>query len=163
MSDWPGDSSKDIFIGRQPICDANLSVCGYELLYRRSERSDTAEFADGSRASARVAFNAFLEIGLERIAGDALVFLNVTRSFLIDGHYRALPRKQLVLEVLEDIQVDAKLLRALREASRLGYRIALDDFVLRNERDALLDFAEIVKVDVLALPRDQVESYPREL
>jgi EAL and modified HD-GYP domain-containing signal transduction protein len=163
MAAWPRQPSKDIFIGRQPICDANLSVCGYELLYRTGESAQSADFADGDRASARVAFNAFLEIGLERIAGDALAFLNVTRSFLIDGYYRALPRKQLVLEVLEDIQPNDRVLRVLREASNLGYRIALDDFVLRSGRDALLELADIVKVDVLALPRAQVESYPREL
>src|SRR5262249_31556436 len=55
-----------------------------------------------------------------------------------------------VLEVLEGTVVDAQVIDTCRELQRMGYALALDDFVPGSDAEALLPFVKFVKVDVLA-------------
>jgi len=56
--------------------------------------------------------------------------------------------------VLENVAVDGALLERLERLRRLRFEIALDDFVCLPERNALIEHADIVKLDVLAMDRD---------
>ena len=51
----------DVYIARQPIFDRNLSVFGYELLYRKS-MNNFYEGWDDTQATAELINNAFLTI-----------------------------------------------------------------------------------------------------
>ena len=71
--------SEPIYLGRQPILDAQLHLAGYELLFR-SGTTNAAQFADGTQATASVVAHAFTELGI----GDALGF---RRGFInVDSH-----------------------------------------------------------------------------
>ncbi len=153
---------QDLFVGRQPIYTRNLEIFGYELLYR-SGPENRAGVTDGDQATSRVIVNAFLEIGLEHVVGDRIAFLNLTRSFLLDGGPVPFPRDRVILEVLEDIEIDRRLLESVQALAGAGYRIALDDFVFRPQARELLAAAEIVKLDVLALGREGIEREVRQL
>lgn len=153
---------QDLFVGRQPIYTRGLEIFGYELLYR-SGPENRAGVTDGDQATSRVIVNAFLEIGLEHVVGDRIAFLNLTRSFLLDGGSVPFPRDRVILEVLEDIEIDRRLLESVQALAGAGYRIALDDFVYRPQVRELLAVAEIVKLDVLALGRAGVEREVRQL
>ena len=61
------------------------------------------------------------------------------------------PAGRVVLEVLEDIPVDAELVEAVSRLSSQGYLIALDDFIYHERLQPLVEVADIIKVDVLAL------------
>ena len=139
-----------IFVGRQPIFDRRSEVRAYELLYRSGDQN-RAQFRDGDQATAQVILNTFLEIGLEQVVGPRPAFINVTRAFLISGHWRLLPPERVVLEVLEDVGVDDEVVSALTSIRDHGYTLALDDFVLCEARRALIDHADIIKLDVQAL------------
>ncbi len=156
------DSSDAVFVGRQAIFDRALEVVGYELLYRNSE-DNQATFSDGNEATGQVLLNTFVEIGIEQIAGSQPVFVNVNDSFVLDGHCRALPKDQVVLELLEDAEPSDDLVRELSWLSRQGYRIALDDFVYDARLDELIRLAEIVKIDVRQLNRRQIDEHVRRL
>jgi len=148
----------DIFVGRQPIFNRRLNVVGYELLFRKFGASE-ANVVDGDLATSQVILNTFMEIGLDRLVGDGLAFINLTRRFLIEeSRLPAMPGR-VVLEVLEDIEVDEALVKALRRLSRQGYQIALDDVVHPEDVSPLLEIADIVKVDLLAVDRDCLEEY----
>lgn len=54
-----------------------------------------------------------------------------------------------MVEVLEDVQPDAEVVRACRLLKASGFRIALDDVVSSAIPTVLLDLADIVKVDFL--------------
>lgn len=146
---------QDVFIGRQPIYARSLEVFAYELLFR-SGNVDFAEFAEGDRATSQVILNAFTEIGLERVVGERLAFLNLTRGFITGEYPLPVPQEQVVLEVLEDVPADAEVLRGLRVLKERGYRIALDDFVVNDRNRDFLPLADIVKVDVLALEPEEI-------
>ena len=140
----------DVFVAKQPIYDSQLAVRAYELLYRNST-ANRADFLDGDQATSRVLVSTFLDIGLEDLVGDAPVFVNFTRGFLTGRFPLPFGHERVVLEVLEDIEVDEELLGGLQQLSDQGYRIALDDFLYRPELDPLVEIADIVKVDLMAI------------
>jgi c-di-GMP phosphodiesterase len=143
----------DVFVGRQPIYDRQLDVYAYELLFRSGE-SNQAGVMDGDQATSQVILNTFMEIGLETIVGQKLAFINLTRGFILQDYSSVFPAGRVVMEVLENIPVDDELIEAVRRSSSQGYLIALDDFIYHERLQPLVEIADIIKVDVLAL--DQV-------
>lgn len=144
-------------VGRQAIFDRQMEVFGYELLYRDGT-GNAANIMDGDEATARVMVNTFLELGIDQIAGNGYAFLNLTANFFLSKYYEALPTKNVILEVLESIEPTPTVLQALIQARQNGYLIALDDFILRESHRALMEHADIVKVDVLALTNEELEE-----
>ena len=153
---------QDIFIGRQAIFDRAMGVYAYELLYREG-KTESAPRLDGDRASSQVILNAFLEMGLERIADRQPVFINLTRSFLVDLPPIPLDKKQVVLEVLENVTVDQQLIRSVAELKAKGYTLALDDFEFQPEWEPLLPYVDIIKVEVPSLDWEQIEGRVEQL
>ncbi len=152
----------DIFLGRQPICDQNLAVYGYELLFRDTQ-TNSAQIVDGDRATSRVIINTFMEIGLDNIVHNRLAFINLTRAFFTEEHAVPLPRDRVVLEVLEDIVADDELIAGVRRLSEQGYIIALDDFIYHESLKPLVALANIVKIDVMALDHETIAEHVKEL
>jgi c-di-GMP phosphodiesterase len=146
----------DIFLGRQPILGRKLEVFAYELLYRDGN-TQVARITDGDQATSRVLLSAFAEIGLERVIGDRLAFVNLTRGFVVGKYPLPLSCDRLVLEVLETVKADKEVLEGLKRLKGQGYRIALDDFQVTDSNRALLPLADIIKLDVQALPGVQLE------
>jgi len=153
---------KDIFIGRQPIYDRDLGVYAYELLFRAAH-DNSARFSDGDQATSNVIVNAFMEIGLDNIVGQRLAFINLTRAFFVDHSSVCLPRDRVVLELLEHIEPDAEVIEGVKQLSAQGYAIALDDFIYHDRLRPLVKLADIVKVDLMALQRDQLSQQVQKL
>jgi c-di-GMP phosphodiesterase len=138
-----------VYLGRQPIYDADRNIRAYELLYRRAAGDTSARFHDADRASADVMLKAFLEMGLPTVSPLQPVFINHTRHLL--NMAPILPADRCVIEVLEDVAADPETLAALRRLKSLHYRIALDDFVYSNELAPMVRLADYVKLDLQAL------------
>ena len=153
---------QDFYIGRQPIYGRNLDVYAYELLFRGGE-ANYADFTEGDRATSMVILNAFTEIGLDRVVGERLAFLNLTRGFIIGEYPLPVPHERVVLEVLEDVRPEPQVLRGLRRLKSEGYLIALDDFVFSERYRPLLPLADIVKVDCLHLSGDEIRDQVEQL
>ncbi|MGC4083913.1 MAG: HDOD domain-containing protein [Vicinamibacterales bacterium] len=145
--------SDAVHLARQPILDARGSVFGYELLYR-GEADATACDDIGDRASAHVLSNAVLALGLDTLTAGRPAFINFTRGLLLSEAATLLPPSALVIEVREDVPVDADLVDACSALHDRGYAIGLDDFVSGSPAEALLPFVKFVKVDVLETPLD---------
>ena len=152
------ESVTEAYVSRQPIYRSKMDVYGYELLFRDSGAADRAVIVDGDRATAQVILN-FIEIGLERIVGPDLAFINLTRNFILDGHCASLPKDRVVLEVLEDVTADSEIVQSLQQLSRQGYVIALDDFVYQESLRPLAELANIIKVDILGVDRNALEQH----
>ena len=152
----------DIYIGRQPIYDRKLGVYAYELLFRAAS-DNSAKFTDGDQATSDVIVNTFLEIGLDNIVGDRLAFINLTRAFFVGEHTISLPRDRVVLELLEDIEADEEVVSSVKRLSEQGYSIALDDFIYHESLQPLVQLADIVKIDIMAMDRDEVREHVKAL
>jgi EAL and modified HD-GYP domain-containing signal transduction protein len=140
-------------LARQPIYDAKLNIQAFELLFRSSD-STAASFADGNAASSTVLLNAFTALPLEDVLEGKPAFVNFTRELL--DHDLPIDASRLVIEVLEDVHIDASTVAAVAKLKAAGYRIALDDYVYADHHDELLKLADYVKIDVLSLPWEEV-------
>lgn len=142
-------------VARQPIWTASGRLHGHEYLYRSSSGLPaqvdrwSAPLQDGATASV---LDALFHDG--QPPGDALAFVNVTRSFLV--HDLPLPPAtgRLVVEVVETVSADRPVVAGLQRLRAAGYRIALDDFVASPDQLAMLRYADYVKVDCRDLESD---------
>jgi len=152
------EGMKDIYIGRQAIFDREMAVFAYELLFRTGPHpsSQVVQSCNGDSASSEVLLNTFMEIGLEQVAGPHRVFINLTRKLFLDHPGLPFERDRVVLELLEDIPVDAALLESVERLSRQGYQLALDDYCFDLAHQPLLPWMHIVKVEVPALPLAEI-------
>lgn len=139
----------DVFVGRQPIFTTDMELFAYELLFRSNQENNAAVILGGDSASANVMLSAFGDIGLCEVVGDKKAFINFTEGLLSPEYESFFPRKQIVIEVLEDIKVTPALLHTLRVLKDKGFTIALDDYVFNPELEPLEEFADIIKVDIL--------------
>ena len=139
----------EVFVARQPIFDRFRQVYGYELLFR-SGLQNAFQSADSDRASVKVIADSFLRFGIQRMTGGKRAFINFTRDTLVKGYATLLPKELIVVEILENVEQDVEVFDACRELRRLGYTIALDDFVCDDWSNPLVHFADIIKVDFRA-------------
>lgn len=139
-------------VARQPIFNRKLKVYGYELLYRQA---DTDNFYNpqthigGDEATSNVIVNSFYNIGINDMTAGRRAFINFTGNLLVQEIATLLPNDKLVVEVLEDVQATPVILERCRQLKDMGYEIALDDFVLSKENEALCDLADIIKIDFM--------------
>jgi len=154
----------DIYVGRQPIYNKNLSVFGYELLFRSGIKNVAAIdpfSADG--ATSTTIINTFLEIGLERLVGNRYAFINLTEQFLLEESSLPISPKQVILEVLEDIPITAELLEAVERLSQKGFIIALDDYIYNPEHKPLMKMVDIIKIDIMQLSQLEIIQHVKIL
>ena len=144
----------DFFVARQPILDRRLKSFAYELLFR-SGMENSYTHADPSLATRNVIANSFLLSGLRSLTGGKKAFVNVTREILLAGDVTLLPNDQVVVEVLESVEAEPRVLRALEQLRKDGYTIALDDFVYTDATLPLTDHADIIKLDFLGSTPDE--------
>jgi len=157
-------TSSDLFLGRQPILDRRRNVVAYELLFRASAGDSDACVADDALATACVVSAAFDRIGIRTVVNGARAFVNLDAEWLLSRRVEALPKDQVVLEILETVEIDAQILRRCRALKAKGYRLALDDFTRYCEDwEPLLDIVDIVKIDVKQLDTAALTSLVQRL
>jgi EAL and modified HD-GYP domain-containing signal transduction protein len=109
----------DVFVARQPIFSRRAGVYGYELLFR-----DGVEQAfgggDGNAATSSVIETGLLNIGLDQLTGGRPAFINFTRDLLLADEVLQLPRREIVIEILETIEPEPAVLEACEELKRRG-------------------------------------------
>ncbi|MFV2057046.1 MAG: EAL and HDOD domain-containing protein [Thiohalomonadales bacterium] len=153
----------DFYLARQPIYDKNTHVIGYELLHR-SNATQTAVFKDTAQANTQRLISTLLDMGLHELVGDKLAFINVSRNYLLGESHIPLARKQVVLEVLEDVLPYEGLLFALRQFKlRNAYRIAFDEFEYDWSKIDMVPMADYIKFNMRTLTRQQIQDQLHEI
>ncbi|MCI1859558.1 MAG: HDOD domain-containing protein [Sporolactobacillus sp.] len=138
----------DVYVARQPIFDRERHLYGYELLYRKEGRNYFPG-GDDRQATAALLANSVLVANFSELTDGTKGFINFPGEFLIEGLPRLLPRRKIVVEVLERVQATSDVIAACRRLKQEGYTIALDDFLIRGERvyHPLVQLADIVKIE----------------
>jgi c-di-GMP-related signal transduction protein len=148
------------YVARQPIFDREENVFGYELLFRDGVAN--AFNASDPDAASRSTLNNSLLMGLDVLCDGRRAFMNCTRDTLVRGLVRLLPSQSTVVEVLENVPADAKVVQACQRLKEAGYLIALDDYVADDSREPLAEIAGIIKVELkLTTPEQRVELIKR--
>lgn len=146
-------------IARQPILDVNLKIFAYELLYRSTEKSEEFDGIDADAASSETIMNSFHEMDISRVTNGKRAFINFTEKLLLDNVATILPRRILVIELLENILPTEEVLAACTNLRKRGYLVALDDFRIEPDYMRLLEVADIVKIDFVETPREVIKKF----
>lgn len=150
-------------VARQPIFNEKLQIYGYELLYRNTEKSVVFDGIDADMASSETIMNSFHDMGVERVTNGRRAFINFTEKLLLDDVATILPRKILVIELLEDILPTPEVLQACNSLRSKGYTIALDDFRVQPQYFPLLEVADIVKIDFMDTAPSIIAAFARSM
>jgi c-di-GMP phosphodiesterase len=156
-------TQSDVFVARQPIYDSAMAVMAYELLYRPSQSETKARVTDPRQATLEVISSAALEIGLDRLSGGQPVHINFPMELLVDVPDLPLPPNLVVIEVLEDVQAEPAVIAGIRKLRARGHRIALDDYSPQVSDPRLLEYADIVKLEISHPPAAELAQLVKEL
>ena len=146
--------SKETFLARQPIVDAEHRLFAYELLFRQSMSAVSAQITSQLQAGVEIISNT-LCLGPDWLLKGKLAFINLDEATLMSDFVCLLPPRHVVYEILETVAVTPVLIARIRELRQLGYRFALDDFVCLEEYRPLLPMVDFVKLDVLEQPPEK--------
>ena len=152
----------DIYVARQPIFDIKKCIFGYELLFR----TDMADFfpeIEGNSATSQLLSNSFLNIGIEKIAGSNLAFINFTQELLLKQLPLMFSQDRLVVEILENVQPDRAVIEACQEIALNGFIIVLDDFFYKPSLEPLIEVADIIKIDIKATPLEEIGELVKKM
>lgn len=157
----------DIFVGRQPILTQDGAIYAYELLYRNSPNNSFPNI-DPDKATIELLVNTFLTIGVDQVVGKSLSFINFTGTLLAQDLFSSLDPDRVVIEILEDVEITSSLLTKMRSLKADGFKLALDDFILKGHAilyDELFALVDFIKVDFLNTTEEErylIEKYVRQ-
>ena len=141
----------EIFVGRQPILDANGDIFSFELFYRNSNRNAFPN-VNPDVATIGVIVNTYFSPGFEQIATKK-TFINFTSSLLATDIFDVLDPNRVVIEIVEDVKITYALMAKLEGLKNMGFKLALDDFILQRQYitfPALFQFIDYIKVDFVS-------------
>lgn len=142
---------RDFYLGRQPILDRSQSLFAYELLFRNAPAGPAKFDSDLSATAAVIAHVA--QLGLERVIGDSLGFVNVDAAVLMSDIFVFLPREKVVLEIVETMKATAPILERVAELVGHGFKFALDDVITDSaDVQSLLPMVDYLKLDLRDMP-----------
>ena len=156
-------SAQFVYVGRQPILDRDGALHAYELLFRGSAKN-YAQVSDDAQATAQVVVRTIGGIGVPSVLGAHRGYVNIGRDLLFDDIVHLMEPERFVLEILETVQFDERLIARIADLRRAGFRIALDDVCeLSPNLLTALPYADIVKVDFLQTDRAQLPGLAKAL
>jgi EAL and modified HD-GYP domain-containing signal transduction protein len=154
-------------VARQPIFNREREIWGYELLFRHCREVNKAniidgDIIDGDMATLKIIADGFV-LASTGMPSHLKCLINFPQKLLLDDSALALPPNRCVIEVLEVVEPVPEIIEACKRLKEAGYLLALDDFVGQPGYESLLKLADIVKVDVLQLSRDEFIKLARRL
>lgn len=157
------EEQRQVHIGRQPILNRLKKIFGYELLFR-SGSTNGANVTDNVRATASVMVNALNNIGINRLIGDKMGFINVDDKVLESGIIELLPNRSIILELLETVRIDDSVVDLCKKTRGIGYHFALDDLVAYDSSiENMLNIASYVKVDLMGTDMEALPDLVKKL
>lgn len=151
-------TAEGIYLARQSILDRNQELYAFELLFRSGE-ANAASFTDGTMATATVMQHVLNEFGLDSVLGRFKGFINLDETMLMSDLIELLPKDRVVLEVLETVDLNDRVVERLTALKRAGFSLALDDVIgLPPELERVLGDIDIVKVDIQQLGTQELRA-----
>src|SRR3954465_512896 len=150
----------EVAVVRHPIADARHVVVGYEL--RFGGAVDLGDPAGDAKATSALLVDAFGDIGLETLAGRHPAWITIARNFLVEIGPPPVRPDRAVLQI-KAYNARADLLHIMQQLGRSGYAIALEEYDgrLTQNIEELMSLCSIVKVDVSAIPVDELPDVLR--
>ena len=140
---------REFYLARQPILDHRHTLFAYELLFRNAPVGPANV---GSKLSATASVIAHAaQLGMDRVIGDGLAFVNVDADVIMSDIFAFLPREKIVLEIAEAVTPDV--LARIAELAGQGFSFALKCVGAKlDQAGPLLPLVKYVKLNLRELP-----------
>jgi hypothetical protein len=131
-------------------------VVGYELSFC----PETAQQLSGgnSESATSTTIDALNVMGLGVLCDGRLAFINCGRHMLLQDYFSLLPPSDVVVEIQDTVSAEEPVITACEGLKKFGYRIALDNFVPSDRRQALVPYADFIKIDIRKVAPKQSAS-----
>ncbi|MBY0241582.1 MAG: EAL domain-containing protein [Burkholderiaceae bacterium] len=138
---------REFYLGRQPMLDRNQALFGYELLFRNAPIGPANVTSELGATASVIAHAA--QLGMEKVIGDALGFVNVDADTIMSDIWGFLPKEKVILEITENMEATPPVLSRMAELVEQGFRFALDDVTAETGQvQALLPLIDYVKMSM---------------
>ena len=144
----------DIFLARQAIYNRNCKVVGYELLFRNSEVNRFDVNVNADEAALKLISNCSA-IGLNEITNNKRAYINFTKKLILNDTPKFLPKEKIIIEILENIRPNAKVLDTMKKYKNQGYVMALDDVSLDTKYLEFGSLIDIYKIDFMKTTKEE--------
>jgi len=131
------------YMVRQSIMDKEQNVLGYDMRYY----DDTAGSADSENTAANAVSNILTQIGDQNIADDKPLFLNFTWNLLQRKVPEMFNPENLILIIEDSILIDPNSRDMILEYRKIGYKIAITDFLFFPRYFGILDDIDYILLD----------------
>ncbi|MGF1713577.1 EAL and HDOD domain-containing protein [Photobacterium chitinilyticum] len=146
------------YVARQPIFNRQQRTVGYELLFRDGE-SNAFPVIEANKATCRLLVENYMAVGDNLATAGQRTFINFPYESLIRLLPMLLPKRKVIIEVLETCAPDEELFVAIKYLYRQGYVIALDDFEMEPQWKRFLPYVHIIKLDLMKVGIEQACEY----
>jgi c-di-GMP-related signal transduction protein len=133
-------------VARQPILGANEKVLGYELLFRHGPEDVNLITSDVESITCAI-IDTLNVIGLGVLCDGHRAFIDCTHQMLLMEYFALLPAN-VAVEIQNSVPAEEGVIAVCQRLKEGGYMIALDDFVPNDSREALVAYADFIKVDM---------------
>lgn len=156
-----------LLVARQPIFAKDMSVLGYELLFRQCDSASCRNGVDFNQATLMMIADGF-SLAATGVDPRKKICINVTPETLLGGHILALPPDKTVLEISAD-EGDT-LLEKCADLKKRGFQLTLDNYSPSASAERFLPLADYVKIAIpdyegkqVAAMRQKLRKYPCKL
>ena len=123
---------QNVYLGRQPIIDADSKLRAYEILYRDSNKKSNI---NGDRqASASVITNVLNRFGAKATLGDKRAFVKIDEKFLLNDLIFSVPNQFFIFALLESVEMTERVLERLHQLYEKDYVLVINDIELNDEK-----------------------------
>lgn len=154
--------SLDLLLARQPVFNKSQDVVAYLLLYRNSDEQAPQTIND-HLATSSVILNTYASICQDGEVRSLPCYIKLTDKTLMAENFPELPKEHFVLEILGHSNITPEFVERIKELSQLGYRIALSDYKQDPKFEPLLNYIQIVKVDIQSTGLDHLPHILKDL
>lgn len=150
------------YVARQPILDIEKQLFGYELLFRDGV-DNVFPNIDENEATTRIIEGSQFTLGLEHLTDNKPAFINFTLDTILKNYPSMLPPKATVVEILETVTPNKKLLAAVKKLHEQDYVLALDDYEHKPIWRHFFPYINIIKIDLRTATFEKIEQVMQDI
>jgi EAL and modified HD-GYP domain-containing signal transduction protein len=137
---------QQIHIARHPILDQDQNLFGYELRFR--DLNNPAADSTMAQDYPTTLVDTIDSPEFGRLLGNRLAFVSVTPDFIEKGFASLLPAERTILDLMQTMEADQKLLDTLGKAKEGGFELVLSLLLSDPDFYPVYDAVDYIRVDL---------------
>jgi len=151
-----------INISKQKIFDNKNQLFAYELLFKDSS-DEITDLSSTVKETAKLIISSISSPELDKLLGrDTMAFINVDEHTLTKGMLDILDNKRFILNILEDIDLNDKVVAKIIQYKKRGFKISIEHFDssahMIKKFNRLFNFIDIIKMDIILSEEENLEK-----